>query len=89
MSLLMLFSAFTVSWPATLVADDSSSSNDSQEASADNLFKSTLAEDNDGDILIDSEPDSKARTTRLRTTATETLITFFYEILINFNPPPA
>ena len=39
MSLLMLFSAFTGSRPATLLADDSSSSNDSQEGSADDLSK--------------------------------------------------
>ena len=65
MSLLMLFSAFTGSRPATLLADDSSSSsNDSQEASIDGLSESTLANDSDGDTLIGGEPDSIARTIR-------------------------
>jgi hypothetical protein len=53
MSLLLLLSPFTGSRPATLLPDDSSSSIDSQEASADDLSKSTLADDSDGDILID------------------------------------
>jgi|SRR5271163_3041733 len=51
MSLLMLFSAFTGSRPATLL-DSSSSSNDSQEASTDDLSGSALANDSDGDTLV-------------------------------------
>ena len=64
MSLLMLFSAFTGSPPAALLGDDGSSPNDSQEASADDLSESTLADDSDGDNLVGSEPGSKAHTTR-------------------------
>jgi hypothetical protein len=68
MSLLMLFSAFTGSRPAALLGDDSSSPNDSQEASADDLPGSTFADDDsDGDTLVGSELGSKARTTRLGT----------------------
>jgi hypothetical protein len=63
MSLLMLFSAFTGSRPATLLADGSSSSNDSQEGSADDL-SSTLVDDSDGDTLVGAGSDSKAQTTR-------------------------
>ena len=59
MSLLMLFSAFTSSRPATLLADGSSLSNDSQEGSADDL-SSTLVNDSDGDTLVGGEPDLKA-----------------------------
>jgi len=51
MSLLMLFSAFTGSRPATLLAD-------SQESSKDDLY------DSDGDTLIDGKPETKARTIR-------------------------
>ena len=43
---------------------DSSSSNDSQEASTDDLSGSTLANDSDGDTLVGGEPESIARTTR-------------------------
>jgi len=53
MSLLMLFSAFTGSRPATLLADGSSSSNDSQDV-----------DDSDGDTLVGGESDSKVQTTR-------------------------
>jgi hypothetical protein len=52
MSLLMLFSAFTGSRPATLLADDNSSSNDSQECLADDLFNTTLVDDSDGGTLV-------------------------------------
>jgi hypothetical protein len=61
-SLLMLFSTFTGSRPATLL--DIPSSNDSQEASTDDLSESTLANDSDGDTLVGGEPDSMAWTTR-------------------------
>jgi hypothetical protein len=67
MSLLILFSAFTGSRPATLLADDSPSSNDSQEASADDVPGSTVADDSDIDTLVGSESESKARTTRPKT----------------------
>jgi hypothetical protein len=67
MSLLMLFSAFTGSRLATLLADDSSSSNDSQEASTNDLSESTLANSSDGDTLVGSEPHSMAQTTRPET----------------------
>lgn len=63
MGIFMLFSAFTGSRPATLLAGNSSSSNDSQEASADDLPGSTLAGDSDGDTLVGGKPNSKARTT--------------------------
>ena len=59
-SLLMLFSAFTGSRPATLLAGDNSSSNDSQEDSADDLSNTALVDDSDGDTLVDNESDSKA-----------------------------
>lgn len=52
MSLLMLFSAFTGSRPATLLADDSSSSIDSQEGLADDLSNTTLVDDSDGGTLV-------------------------------------
>jgi hypothetical protein len=64
MSLLILFSAFTGSRPATLLADGSSSSNDSQEGSADDLSNTALVDDSDGDTLVGDESDSKAQTTR-------------------------
>ena len=43
MGLLMLFSAFTGSRPATLLADNDSSCRDSGENSTDDLSSSTLA----------------------------------------------
>jgi len=52
MGLLMLFSAFTGSWPGTLVADDNSSSKDARESSTDDLSSSTLAYNSDGDTLV-------------------------------------
>jgi hypothetical protein len=60
--LLMLFSAFTGSRPATLLADNDSC-RDSGENSTDDLSRSTLAYDSDGDTLVDDKPDS-TRTTR-------------------------
>jgi len=64
MSLLMLFSAFTGSRPATLLADENSSGTDSRESSRSDLSSSTLAYDSDGDTLVGSEPGSKAGFTR-------------------------
>jgi len=63
MGLLMLFSAFTGSRPATLLTDNDSC-RDSGENSTDNLSSSTLAYDSDGDTLVDDKPESKTRTTR-------------------------
>jgi hypothetical protein len=63
MSFLMVFSAFTGSRPATLFTDGSSSSNDSQEGSADDL-SSTFVDDSDGDTLVGGESDSKTQATR-------------------------
>ena len=63
MGLLMLFSAFTGSRPATLLADNNSRRN-SGENSTDDLSSSTLAYDSDGDTLVDGKPDLKTRTTR-------------------------
>jgi hypothetical protein len=64
MGLLMLFSAFTGSRPATLLADNDSSCKDSGENLTDNFSSSTLAYDSNGDTLVDDKPDSKTRTTR-------------------------
>ena len=64
MSLLMLFSAFTGSRPATLLAGDNPSLNDSQEGSADDLSSTAPVDDSDGDTLVGGESDSKAQTTR-------------------------
>jgi hypothetical protein len=63
-SVLMLFSAFTGRRPTALLADDSSSSKDSQESSADDLSSTSLVDDSDGDLLVSGESDSKAQTTR-------------------------
>ena len=59
----MLFSAFTGSRPATLLADDDCSCKDSRESSTDDLSGNTLADDSDRDTLVDSKSDSKARAT--------------------------
>jgi hypothetical protein len=64
MGLLMLFSAFTGSRPATLLADNDSSCRDSGENLTNNLSGSTLAYDSDGDTLVDDKPDLKTRTIR-------------------------
>jgi hypothetical protein len=47
-----------------LLADISSSSNDSQEGSINDLSNTTLVGDSDGDILVGSKSDSEAQTTR-------------------------
>jgi len=62
MGLLMLFSVFTGSRPATLLTDNNSSCRDSGENSTDDLSSSTLAYDSNGDTLVNTKPDS--RTTR-------------------------
>jgi hypothetical protein len=62
MGLLMLFSAFTGSRPATLLTDNDSSCRDSRENSTDDLSSSILAYDSDGETLVDNKPNS--RTTR-------------------------
>jgi len=64
MGLLMLFSAFTGSRPATLLADNDSSCRDPGENSTDDLSSSTLAYDSDGGTLVNDKPDSQTRTTR-------------------------
>jgi hypothetical protein len=61
---LMLYSAFTGCRPAALLANDSSSSKDSQESSADDLSSTSLVYDSDGDLLVSGESDLKAQTTR-------------------------
>jgi hypothetical protein len=63
----MLFSIFTGSRPATLLADNDSSCKDSEENSTNNLFSSTLVYNSDEDILINNKPDLKTRTTKLET----------------------
>jgi Protein of unknown function (DUF3435) len=67
MSLVMLFSAFTGSRPATLLVDDNSSSNGSQDSLADDLSGHTLVDDSDGETLVGGGSNSKAQTTRPRT----------------------
>jgi hypothetical protein len=67
MGLLMLFSAFTGSRPATLLAEDDSSSNDSRESSTGDLSGRTSEDDYDGDTLIAVEIESRARASRSRT----------------------
>ena len=64
LSLLMLFSAFTGSRPATLLAEDGSSTNDSRESSTGALPGGTDEDDCDGDTLIGDEVEPRARTTR-------------------------
>jgi Protein of unknown function (DUF3435) len=52
-SLLMRFSAFTGSRPDTLLGEDDDSSTKSQESLIDDLSDTTLADNSDGDTLID------------------------------------
>jgi len=67
LSLLKHWSSFTSSQPATLVANDSSTSNASRESSADDLSGNTFWDDSDGDTLLGNESESKAQTTRPQT----------------------
>src|SRR2546423_15324535 len=55
MGLLMLFSAFTGSRPATLLADNDSSCRASSEDSKDDLSSCILAYDIDGATMVDVE----------------------------------
>ena len=58
----MLFSAFTGSQPAVLLADDGSSLNDSQEGPAGDLSSiNTLVDDSGGDTSVGGKSDSKAQ----------------------------
>jgi Protein of unknown function (DUF3435) len=82
-SLLILFSAFTSSRPATLLTDGSSSSNDSQKGSVDDL-SSTLVNDSDGNTLINDGSDLKAQTIRPGTIYYEDINLF---LLRNSNNP--
>lgn len=61
MSLLMLFSAFTGSRPATLLVDENSS-NGSLESLADDLSGNIFADDSEGGTLVGGGFDSKAQT---------------------------
>jgi hypothetical protein len=63
-SLLKLWSAFTGSRPATLVANDNLTPKNSRESSADILSNETLAVDSDEDTLVGDESEPKAQTTR-------------------------
>src|ERR1700761_9042694 len=58
-SLLMLWSGFTGTRPATLVANDTSTLKNSRESSADDLSGGSLS---DGDTLVGGESESKAQT---------------------------
>jgi hypothetical protein len=58
----MLSSSFTGSRPATLLVSDDFSSSDSRESSTGDLSGGTLAEDSDGETLVDSDSDSKVLT---------------------------
>ena len=55
MGLLMPFSAFTGSWPSTLLADNDPC-RDSGENSMDDLRSNTLTYDSDGDTLVMINP---------------------------------
>ena len=60
-SLLKLWSGFTGTRPATLLANDDTLKN-SQEGLADDLSGSTLTDNSDGDTLVDGESEVKAQT---------------------------
>lgn len=61
-SLLKLWSSFTGTRSATLVANDNSTLKNSRENSADDLSGSTLTDDCDGDTLVGSKTEPKAQT---------------------------
>jgi hypothetical protein len=61
-SLLMLWSGFTGTRPATLVANDTSTLKNSRESPADDLSGGTLIDDSDGDTLVSGESEPKAQT---------------------------
>src|ERR1700761_5438423 len=60
-SLLKLWSGFTGTRPATLVANDDTLKNPC-EGSADDLSGGTLTDNSDGDTLVGGESESKAQT---------------------------
>ena len=60
----MLFSAFTGSRPDTLLGEDDSSSKNSQESSIDDSSDSILADNSDGDTLVDDGSESNAQNTK-------------------------
>src|SRR5271155_5329712 len=64
LSLLMLFSAFTGSRPDTLLGVDDSPSKNSRESSIDDSLDNTLADNSDGDILVDDVSKSNAQNTK-------------------------
>jgi len=64
LSLLMLFSAFTGSRPDTLLGVDDSPSKSSRESSIDDSLDSTLADNSDGDTLVDDGSESNAQNTK-------------------------
>jgi hypothetical protein len=57
----MLFSAFTGSRPDTLLGEDDSLSTNSQESSIDDSSDTTLADNNDGDTLVDDGSESNTQ----------------------------
>jgi hypothetical protein len=57
----MLFSAFTGSRLDTLLEEDDSSLKNSWESLIDDLLNSTLADNSDGDTLIDDKSESNAQ----------------------------
>ena len=64
LSLLMLFSAFTGSRPDTLLGVDDLPSKSSRESSIDDSLDSTLADNSDGDTLVDDVSESNAQNTK-------------------------
>jgi hypothetical protein len=63
LSALTLFSAFTGSWPDTLLEDDSSLKN-SQGSLTDDLLEGSLTDDSDGDTLVDDGSKSNSQNTK-------------------------
>jgi hypothetical protein len=61
LSLFMLFSAFTGSRPDALFGEDDSSSKNSQESSINDLSDNILADNSDGDILVDDGSESNVQ----------------------------
>src|SRR2546423_14020247 len=66
-SLLKLWSGFTGSRPATLVANNNNTSKKSEESSADDLSGGILADDFDGETLVGDEAEFKPQTTKPQT----------------------
>jgi hypothetical protein len=57
----MLFSAFTGSRPDTLLGEDNLSLKNSQENSIDDLLDNTLADNSDGDTLVNNRSESNTQ----------------------------